>query len=914
MHQINLKKTLIFSLLMCTFFMAKGVSMIENDNELPPLIDRKVFFGDPKIAGAQISPDGEYISFLKPYKGVRNIYVKKRGEPFEEAIPVTADDRPVSGYFWSQDSQYILYVQDKGGNENFHVYAVDPEAEPNQKTGVPTAKDLTPMEGIRAQIYSVPENTPDKILVGLNNRDASYHDVYEVSISSGQRELLFKNTQKLSGYTFDRKGDLRLASRQTEDGGTEILRYEQDTFKRIYKVGFEENAYPYRFHKNNEQVYFVTNKGEDVDLTRLMLMDPQTGETQMVEKDPEGEVDFGGAFFDDQTEKLQATIYTGDRQRIYPKTQEMKRMLSFLRDELPDGELSFRSTSEDMRYIVVGVSRDVDPGSVYLYDTKKQTVELLYNSRPKLNSQYMAHMKAIRYEARDGMEIPAYLTLPKGVEHQDLPVVMLIHGGPWARDTWGYNAYAQFLANRGYAVLQPNFRGSTGYGKEFLNAGNKEWGRGKMQHDISDGVKYMIDQGYADPDRIGIYGGSYGGYATLAGLTFTPELYDAGVSYVGPSNLLTLLNSLPPYWEPIKKMFYKRVGNPNTKEGRKELKEDSPLFFADNIDDPLLVIQGANDPRVKKQESDQIVVAARENNVDVKYLVAENEGHGFRQENNRLVVAAAMEEFFAKHLGGRYQESVSDSIQETWNKLKRDVSKVTMPDSTAMTQAEAAFPVLDPGKMKPYTAHYEQTVKAGSREIKVDVTRKVSSARLNDQPTWLVTSKSESPQGTTVDSFYLDQQSLLPVKRIVNQPQMHMTLNFHSDKISGSMQVRGRTMDVNIENNKKILSIPEVVTPTMNLESDYKAGFKMLNMMQQNVQDYTMEVLGEETLEVPAGQFECYKVKVSSSEGGTPVQTLFLTIDQPHQLVKAINELPANMGGVTVVSELQQKEPGGQDG
>ena len=909
MYKINLKKTLIFSLLMLAFFMSKGGNQLGNEDELPPLIDRKVFFGDPKIAGAQVSPNGQYISFLKPYQGVRNIYVKKRGAPFEEAVPVTADDRPVSNYFWSQDSRYILYVQDKGGNENFHVYAVNPMAEPKQETGVPPAKDLTPMEGIRAQIYSVPESTPGRILVGINNRNASYHDVFEVSISSGERERIFKNTQNLSGYTFDNEGSLRLASRQTEDGGTEILRYQQDTFKRIYKCGFEENIYAYRFHKNNEQVYFVTNKGEDVDLTRLTLMDPETGETELVEKDPEGEVDFGGAFFNDRTEKLMATVYTGDRQRIYPKTRKMERMLSFLRDELPDGELSFRSSSEDMRYIVVGVTRDVDPGSVYLYDTKQQRVELLYNSRPELNSDHLAHMKAIRYTARDGLEIPAYLTLPKGVEHKDLPAILLIHGGPWARDTWGYNAYAQFLANRGYAVLQPNFRGSTGYGKEFLNAGNKEWGRGKMQHDISDGVKYLIDQGYADPDRIGIYGGSYGGYATLAGLTFTPELYDAGVSYVGPSNLLTLLNSLPPYWEPIKKMFYKRVGDPNTEEGRKELKEDSPLFYADNIDDPLLVIQGANDPRVKKQESDQIVVAARENGVDVQYLVAENEGHGFRQEDNRLAVAAAMEKFFASHLGGRYQESVSDSLEETWDKLKRDVSKVTLPDTLDIEESTAAFPSLKAKKMKPYTARYVQTVKAGNRKMESELTRQVQEGSLNGQNAWLVISASETPRGATVDSFYLDKQSLLPVKRTVNQPQMNVTLHFEPEEVTGTMQARGRSMDINIDRQKKkILSIPEVVARSMVLTEGFKAGFNMLNLMQQKVQAYTMEVVQKETVEVPAGRFESYKVKISSSEGGTPIQTLYFTVDQPHQMVKAINELPANMGGATVISELKGKD------
>jgi len=908
MHQSFTRQTMIFSFLVLALLFLKGASLMGNEQDLPPLIDRSVFFGDPKTAGAQVSPNGEYISFLKPYQGVRNIYVKKRGAPFEEAVPVTADDRPVSNYFWSQDSQYILYVQDKGGNENYHVYAVDPTAEPKQETGVPPAKDLTPMEGIRAQIYSVPENTPDRILVGINKRDASYHDVYEVSISSGERKRIVKNTQNLSGYTFDNKGHLRLASRQTDEGGTEILRYERDTFKRIYKCSFGENANPYRFHRDNEKVYFVTNKGDDVNLSRLTLLDPETGETELVEKDPEGEVDFGGAFFNDHTEELMATVYTGDRQRIYPQTPKMEKMLSFLRKELPDGELSFRSSSEDMRYIVVGVSRDVDPGSVYLYDTREQTVDLLYKSRPELKSDHLAHMKAVRYTARDGMEIPAYLTLPRGVEHKDLPTLLLIHGGPWARDTWGYDAYAQFLANRGYAVLQPNFRGSTGYGKKFLNAGNKEWGRGKMQHDISDGVKYLIDQGYADPDRIGIFGGSYGGYATLAGLTFTPELYDAGVSYVGPSNLLTLLNSLPPYWAPIKQMFYKRVGNPNTEEGKKALKKDSPLFYADNIDDPLLVIQGANDPRVKKQESDQIVVAARENGVDVQYLVAENEGHGFSQEDNRLAVAAAMEKFFAKHLGGRYQKAVSDSIQQTWDKLKRDVSKVTLPDTLDIDQSKAAFPSLDAGKMKSYTARYVQTVQAGNREMESEVTRKVQEGVLDGKDAWLVTSTSESARGTTVDSFYLDKKSLLPVKRTVNQPQMNVTLHFQAEEVTGSMQARGRSMDIKIDKQgQQILSIPEVVARAMELNQGLMAGFNMVNLMQQKVQAYTMEVVQKETVEVPAGRFESYKVKISSSEGGTPSQTLYFTVDQPHQMVKAINELPPSMGGATIISELKQK-------
>ncbi|HMA61916.1 MAG TPA: S9 family peptidase [bacterium] len=902
--------SIILSLVLIT--LASGAVLgnsLDYLDELPPLIQRDLFFGDPKISGAQISPDGEYISFLKPYKGVRNIYVKKRGEPFEKAKPVTADDRPVSGYFWSQDSRYILYVQDKGGNENFHVYAVDPKAKAQEESGVPPAKDLTPLEGVRAYIYSVPENTPDRILVGLNDRDPSYHDVYQVSISSGEREQIFKNTQTLSGYTFDLKGNLRLASRETEDGGTEILRYNQGEFEKIYECGFEETAYAYRFHKNGEKVYFVTNKGEDVDLTRLTLMDPKTGETELVEFDPEKEVDFGGALFDDRTDELVATIYVGDRKRIYPKDEEIEKDLEFFEKELPDGEISIQSSSDDMRYFLVGVSRDIDPGSVYLYDRKKKATQLLYKSRPKLKSKHLANMKALRYEARDGREIPAYLTLPRGVRHENLPVIMLIHGGPWARDNWGYNPYAQFLANRGYAVMQPNFRGSSGFGKDFLNAGNKEWGTGAMQDDISDGVKYLIDKGYADPDKVAIFGGSYGGYATLAGLTFTPELYTAGVSYVGPSNLLTLLNSLPPYWEPIKKMFYKRVGNPNTEEGKKHLKKQSPLFSVDNIDDPLLVIQGANDPRVKKQESDQIVVAAREKGLDVAYLVAPNEGHGFRQLDNRLVVAAAMEKFFSHHLGGRYQEETSEKIQKRWDELKVNIDSVEMPDTSFIKgESQADFPDIDAQKMQSFSASYDQKVESRGQAMNIELTRKLQSSTLKGQKTWALINETSSARGTSTDTSYFSQKDCTPVKRIINQGQTKIEVNYSDKKITGKMQMGPRTSDINIKPDQKVLANPDIIAMAMNIGSDFEAQFGSLNLMKQKVEPYLMKAVGQESIEVPAGNFQVYKLELSAVDNDQNKQTLYITVAEPHLLVKSIQQLPPSMGGAKITMELTDSD------
>lgn len=594
-------------------------------DRLPPLLDRELFFGEPEISGARLSPDGRYLTFLKPYRGVRNIWIKGIDEPFEAARPLTADERPVPGYFWSEDSRYVLYVQDKGGNEDFHLYAVDPTAEPDPATGVPPARNLTPYENTRAIVLATPEVTPRQILVGLNDRDPRWHDVYRLDLDTGERTLLLKNEAELAGFEFDLEGRLRLALRVTEDGGSEILRVDGEHLTPVYRCSVEETCTTVRFHRNGRQVYLITNRGEH-DKTALVLFDPETGQETLVERDPEGQVDFGGAIFSDQTEELVATYYVGDRMRVYPKDATFAQDLEFLRTQLPEGELYFGSATEDERLVLVTVQRDVDPGAVYLYDRQQRKVQLLYRSRPELPVEHLAPMQAVHYRARDGAEIPAYLTLPKNVEPKGLAAVVLVHGGPWARDFWGYDPYAQFLANRGYAVLQPNFRGSEGYGKAFLNAGNKQWGTGVMQHDVTDGVRYLIESGIADPQGIAIMGGSYGGYATLAGLTFTPELYAAGVSIVGPSNLITLLKTIPPYWASARRIFDTRVGNPDDPADRLRLIAQSPFYHAHRIRAPLLVIQGANDPRVKKTESDQIVVAARENGVSVAYMVAPDEG------------------------------------------------------------------------------------------------------------------------------------------------------------------------------------------------------------------------------------------------------------------------------------------------
>jgi dipeptidyl aminopeptidase/acylaminoacyl peptidase len=893
------------------------------DGELPPLITRSTFFGDPTYAGAQVSPDGSMISFRKPYEGVMNIWVKGVDEPFDAARPITADTtRPVRSYTWTENSAYVLYAQDKGGNENFHVYAVDPDAEPTDSTGVPPARDLTPYDDVRARIVAAPESTPNEILVGLNDRNPQVHDLYRIDVETGERTLVRKNTMGVTGWVTDLDGNLRLATRQTEEGGTEIMRVNPDTLITVYECSFEESCSPVRFHKNGAQVYMTTNKGEDVDLTRLVLFNPLTKTTELVEKDPEGKVDFGGAAFSDLTDELEATYYVGDTLRVYPKTEAFRDDLQYLQKNL-DGEVRFGSSTNDARHHIVRSTSDTDPGSVYLFDRATNEVERLYRSRPELPSEHLAPMTPIEYEARDGLTIPAYLTVPKGVEAKDLPTVVLVHGGPWSRDTWGYDARAQYLANRGYAVLQPNFRGSTGYGQDFLNAGNEEWGD-KMQNDLTDGVRYLVDRGIADSSRVGIYGASYGGYATLAGLTFTPEVYDAGVSYVGPSNLLTLLNSIPPYWKPVQNRLFKRVGNPNEEEDRKRLRRQSPLFSAEEIQAPLLVIQGANDPRVKKQESDQIVVAARENGVDVQYLLAPNEGHGFRKENNRLASNAKMEMFFAKHLGGRAQTSMPDPVRERLNALTVPVDSVTVPDTldqgtptaeagggtpsgTAGTLADADGSTLVAGTMA-----YETDVSMRGRSMNRSVTRTLMKGEQDGEPVWRVEDRASTPQGEVVETLVMHRTTLMPIEHTIDGPMM-MEVTYDSTSAEGSLRAGRQSANLDETFDQPTLAGGPHLTLAlagMPLQEGYTTSMHTYNERQKDVQSFTATVTGTETVETDAGSFETYVVKLDA-DGQGPDGTIHVMKDAPHYTVKTDLQIPTPRGRANIEQALTKWTPSG---
>lgn len=672
-------KILLIAMIMTTF----ANLLPAQESKLPPLLDRELFFDNPEISGAQLSPDGTYFSFIKPYNDVMNIWVKKFDEPFDAARPITADViRPIRSYFWSRDGKYILYSQDKGGDENFNIYAVDPSQKPASDATVPENRDLTNLKGVRVQIYAVPKTEPDALYIGLNDRDPAWHDLYKMKISTGERTLIRQNSaeDRITGWVFDWDDNLRIANRANMDGSNELLLVNQNSFTPIYMTNIFETAYPVGFDKNNNNIYLVTNKGDDVDLTRLVLFDLKTLKEELIETDPENKVDLGNVSLSEVSRDIIFTSYEDEHNRIYFKNQGFELDYKLIKRQLPEREIYFARSTADEQHWIIGSYSDVDPGSTYLYDRKTQKLTFQYTPRPNIPVEHMAPMKAISYKSSDGTIIPAYLTLPKGMEAKNLPLVVFPHGGPWARSGWGFNGYAQFLANRGYAVLDPNFRASTGYGKKFINAGNKEWGR-KMQDDITWGVKHLVDQGIVDPEKVGIMGGSYGGYATLAGLAFTPDIYACGVSIVGPSNLITLLNSLPPYWEAGRKVFYTRMGDPTTEEGKADLEKMSPLFSADKITSPLLVIQGANDPRVNKHESDQIVVALRDRGFPVEYIVAPDEGHGFARPVNNLAMNAAAEKFLAKYLGGRYQESMKPEVAERLKEITVDPETVTLQET-----------------------------------------------------------------------------------------------------------------------------------------------------------------------------------------------------------------------------------------
>lgn len=867
--------------------------------DLPPLIDRDAFFGEVKITAAEISPDGKYIAFLKPYNGTRNIWVKTADEPFAAAKPMSAETkRPVSGFFWSRDSKYLLYAQDQGGDENFNVYAVKPSDPPDQQTGVPPVRNISNATGSRVMIYAVPKNDPDMMYVGINDRDKAWHDLYKLRISTGERTLVRKNTDHIAAWIFDNSGALRVALKTDDAGNTQILRVDSDKFTPIYSCSISESCGPIHFDHVNQKLYLITNKGADTDLIELATLDPATGSATRLENDPLKRVDLQGALFSDVDDHLLATIYEDDKERLYWKDKAYEADYKWLKTKLPGREIGFSSHTADENVWIISAHADVEPGETYLFDRKAKKLTLQYRVRDEIPRDALAEQKAIHYKSSDGLEIPAYLTLPKGVPAKNLPLIVFPHGGPWGRDEWGYNTFPQFFANRGYAVLQPNFRSSTGYGKKFLNAGNGEWGR-KMQDDLTWGVKYLVAEGIVNPKRVGISGGSYGGYATLAGVAYTPDVYSAAVAIVAPSDLVFLLHSIPPYWEAMRKIMYSRMADPDTPEGKKILEAESPVNAAANIKTPLMVVQGANDPRVNKRNSDEIVIAVRDHHVPVEYLVAPDEGHGFARPINNLAMVAAMERFMAKYLDARFQESMPANVSDRLKEITVDPSTVAL--SAAVDPSKVGLP-SSARDLTAGTSKFKASVNAGGQTINLDASSEVK----DDSQSWSVVESMNTPMGAVTDSVVLDKGKLTPTERHIKQGPVAIDLVFKGSKVTGTMAMNGQSKPVDVD-----LGGPDFadgagsmdVIATLPLADGYKTSFYNFDVQKMQPKVMQLTVAGTENVTVPAGTFDAYKVEIVPADGDADHMTIWIAKDK-HEPVK-YSAILASMGGATLTGERQ---------
>ena len=619
---------------------------------LPEIITVEDLFSSPVRAGATISPDGTKIAYLAPWKDRLNLWVHSVDSD-DEPRRVTADDnRSVYIYQWTDDPRWMLYMQDGGGDENWHVYRLDLE-----HPDAPVV-DLTPFPGAKA-MFEIPGGRPGKAIVHLNTRKIELFDVYEIDIATGELTLLAENPGHVAYWLCSRDGDL-FASSLTPDGDIELSRWDKDTGTLHTVVVFDGTDYPMSVHPmvvtpDGTGVWLGSNR--DTDRTRLVRLDLATGEETEVDSHPTFDLDthLGGApplILSRRTEELIGARYLGERQVIHALDPHFAAVLANV-EKLSDGDLATISSDESGQRWVVSFTHDREPGLTYLYDHSTGESRLLFRPYPDLDPEALAPMTPVTITSRDGLSLPSYLTLPVGVEPSGLPMVLLVHGGPWARDCWGFQPDVQLLANRGYAVLQVNFRGSTGYGKAFVKAAIGEFA-GKMHDDLIDAVDWAVKEGYADPDRVAIFGGSYGGYATLVGVTFTPDVFAAAIDYVGISSLANFMRTLPPTARPhLANNWHLFVGDPSDPEQEADMLARSPITRVDRIRTPLLVVQGANDTRVVQAESDNLVEALRARGVEVEYMVKDDEGHGFLNPDNQIDMYHAVERFLARHLGGR---------------------------------------------------------------------------------------------------------------------------------------------------------------------------------------------------------------------------------------------------------------------
>ncbi len=628
--------------LVIVFYALIAFSLISQCFAAPELIPREILFGNPVKASPNISPDGTKLAYLAPFEGVLNLWVRTLGQ--EDDHVITKDKgRGITSYSWQEDNAHLLYIQDTNGDENWRLYSVE--------LASLETRELTPFPKVQVHLIAHERERPDEALISMNQRNPTFHDVYHLNLKTGELKLVEENPGDFQTWLVDHDFQVRGAIRSLSDGGSELLIRDDQTKKwhsrAVWNLEDEMTSGPIEFTKDGKMLYLKDSRGTDTG--RLVKIDLAGNVREVIAQD--AHYDVGSVFLHPDTYEVQMVSFVKEHSEWTVLDLKIAEDIKKIR-ALDEGDFFVSSRSRSLNRWVIGFVKDDGPVSYYLYDQDLGSGTFLFSNQPDLEHYQLAQMEPVSFKARDGLDLHGYLTLPPNQGRELLPLVLLVHGGPWVRDVWGYNPRAQWLANRGYACLEVNYRGSTGYGKAFVNAGDKEWG-GKMHDDLVDAVSWVVSQKIADPERIAIFGGSYGGYAALAGATFTPDLFRCAISIVGPSNLITFIESVPPYWKNYLATIHRRVGNPKTEE--EFLKSRSPLTKVSQIKIPILIAQGANDPRVKREESEQIVAAMKEKGIQHEYLLFPDEGHGFVKPENRLKFYTVAEKFLADHLGGRYE-------------------------------------------------------------------------------------------------------------------------------------------------------------------------------------------------------------------------------------------------------------------
>jgi dipeptidyl aminopeptidase/acylaminoacyl peptidase len=881
-----------------------------------PLLDRGQFFEDPVVSDLQISPDGRLFAFRAPFDGQLELWISRRHLGVDSAIRVS--DGPAQVFEWSRDSQYLLFLRDGDGDENFHLHAVEADT-----TGAGVVRDLTPDAGVQARLYALPDSEPNIVVAGLNDRDPQAHDVYRIDITTGERELVQLNEAEVAHWLTDLDGVPRVAVRYGPDGGTELLGVRGDTLIPAFGCSPDETCVPLRFHQANRRFYLVTDQG-DRERTELVLFHPETFEIEEVDRDPEGRVDFGEAIFEPGSDKLVATVYHDDTTRVYSQDSVFTIDLEWLAERQAFGSLALTSASADDALWVLEVENDTNPGSFYLYNRWYDTVEPIAESMPSLSRDYLAATTWVTYRTSDGEEINALLTRPSADSVGGLPAVLLPHDGPRSRDRLTFDPMVQFLVNRGYAVLQPNFRGSSGYGKQFRAAGIRAWGTGVMQQDLTDGARFLVDRGIADPNRIGILGFGYGGYAALAGLLFTPDMFAAGAAIGAMTDLSTYVSSRDLLALPA---LHHSLGDPDLPEDRIRLDSLSPLREVSAITRPTLLAHGVNNPDVSVGQTERLVTALRSAGKDSEYLRASGEGRRFRRAANRIAFAAALERFFAEHLGGRVQQAMAQDLALNLADMTVDPGE---PVGTAALTLTAPLPAADGSSVEPATFVYRITTSDGGE---TEFTRSVLSENYEGSEIWRVIDSTLVPvlssfefdstqfmddnfeyepelsgeMMAAADTVDVDRSSLLPLRRRTGGLSS-MSVDFSADRVTGEVFVSDFVDDIDVPLEAPVFSDGmglDLVIAGLPLTDGYETGLRSFDVQLGQIVPQMLAVTGADQVDTPAGSYDVFRVTLNpvGTRYAEP-RVLFVRQQAPHILIRSVIQVQSEFGNYDQTTEL----------